>query len=124
MDGEPDDAQKPKMRSELCPVLCHHKTPTVPQLGWFAGRHQDPYHLGANDVQCGHLCGDARDAGMLNMSKCQKRLVDVTGIEPVTPCLQSVNGARATRADGLRPIAIRSCLCGLRADQPVLRIAA
>jgi hypothetical protein len=23
------------------------------------------------------------------MSKCQKRLVDVTGIEPVTPCLQN-----------------------------------
>jgi hypothetical protein len=43
----------------------------------------------ANDVQCGHSCGHACNAGMLNMSKCQKRLVDVTGIEPVTPCLQN-----------------------------------
>jgi hypothetical protein len=32
------------------------------------------------------------------MSKCQKRLVDVTGIEPVTPCLQS------SRLDSIRSI--------------------
>jgi hypothetical protein len=53
----------------------------------------------------------------------ENKLVDVTGIEPVTPCLQSVNGARATSAYELLQPAIRSCLRGLRAHRPLLHAA-
>ncbi len=60
---------------------------------------------------------------MSTIRKSLKRLVDVTGIEPVTPCLQSVYGVRATSAHELLQAAIGQCLCGLRSHPLMLRIA-
>jgi len=51
----------------------------------------------------------------------ERKLVGLGGLEPPTSPLSVVNRPLATGADGLRPDAIRQCLCGPCVGERLLR---